>query len=1156
MEQHFDSFNRYEIPTLTLANPSLRQLHTISEPKNYRAVLRFNAVSEMNFYVDDTPECHHFFDLLIKDRLIHQENFGWFRILDTELVSSGTTPRKQISCMSFDSFLTFKQTNLAAGTYILYNPAEPEGTLLYELLKDSLTWKLGYVNPTFYSMARTFEMPDTNIFAFLTDDVAKAYECLVLFDNEKMTINICTAEETVLDSGVPFRYDTIMKEIRIRDTQDKPVTAVSCYGAGEFSIRSVNPLGTPTIYNFEYVKDMMSPELWEAVQAWQAKIDAATQEYADILTALKTSNSELLTLKSDLAKIEFILESGKQVRDAWQTYTLAFSSNQATTAWKAAINATSIESLRATILAATAYPAFPLASPYLEQVTLNDRGIVPAIVNIYACEKVVVAQNSAITAKEAQIADLESTRMSQSDALSIPNNFTLEQRTELEKFIFGVDYTNEYVVITDLMTYPEIQEIGLELMKQGKSYLDRVAQPTFEFELDAVNYMFNPEYEGLIRSTKLGQTIYAEISEDDWVTPLLLEIDINWTEPDEFKMIFGNRFRLQSAQFTWKDINDEVAKVSSTISSELSDLIAPQRDGTISWIRNLIDNGLDAAKNHILAGKDQNMVLDEHGLLGRMALRDPNGNLTGYYSDEQLKILNNLLVFTSDNWQNCRLALGKINLGTEDAPNWVYGLIADAIIGKLLAGETLVITNDNGDPNLQNKFVFDGNGARLENASMVFTSTNGKMKIIINPTEGIKIQAPNASTGAIEDKFYVDGDGNLVIKGIITAEQGGKIGNWTIQPVLEGGGLSYNGNAIYLGVPGIAARILNANRNNIVFKAGENFGVDINGYLFARKAYFTEIESATGNIEANSLTAAYLKAIEIDASRITSGTIDAARINVGALKVKELDGAYGTFTYLTGTQYIRLGVNEYGQTSAEITPGSISFGSGLVTIRPNEIQMGNGTFSISYNQYSGTTITLGLITITNAGIRLNGSQDQVRFWMNPPTGSGPSAIWVQRDGAYSLGISTSKRSAKKDFADIGEECVRILDRLKPVYFRYMNQEADTPRLVGFIAEEVSEVCQEITAYDSDGTPSSVQYPNVTALLTADAQITHKRLDDQDKRIYTLSRKNTKLQKENVELKRTSADQQSQINTLSSMVDSMRSEIDELKKMYERLVVSN
>ena len=180
-------------------------------------------------------------------------------------------------------------------------------------------------------------------------------------------------------------------------------------------------------------------------------------------------------------------------------------------------------------------------------------------------------------------------------------------------------------------------------------------------------------------------------------------------------------------------------------------------------VSEFINSALDTSKNNVINATNQEIVINQNGLRGR------NQTDNGDYSPNQVWLTSNTLAFTSNNWQTAGLALGQINLNGQN----VFGLVADAIVGKLIAGNQLQITNDN------NNFVLDSNGAVLNNASFTIVSDNGKSQIKLNPTDGISIQTrPNTSSNWA-NQFYVDTNGNLVINGQITATSG-SIGGWQI----------------------------------------------------------------------------------------------------------------------------------------------------------------------------------------------------------------------------------------------------------------------------------------------------------------------------------------------------------------------------------------
>jgi hypothetical protein len=94
--------------------------------------------------------------------------------------------------------------------------------------------------------------------------------------------------------------------------------------------------------------------------------------------------------------------------------------------------------------------------------------------------------------------------------------------------------------------------------------------------------------------------------------------------------------------------------------------------------------------------------------------------------------------------------LGKINFDGVD----VFGVVGETLVGNIIAGNNLRISNT------ANQFLLDETGATLTNASFTLTTDNNKGKIILNPTQGIKIQ--NNATDSFTDGIYIGGtDGRI-----------------------------------------------------------------------------------------------------------------------------------------------------------------------------------------------------------------------------------------------------------------------------------------------------------------------------------------------------------------------------------------------------------
>ena len=158
-----------------------------------------------------------------------------------------------------------------------------------------------------------------------------------------------------------------------------------------------------------------------------------------------------------------------------------------------------------------------------------------------------------------------------------------------------------------------------------------------------------------------------------------------------------------------------------------------------------IDEALILTKDKALSAKNQEVIIDDGGYLGRLRktqkdaqgmdaldadgnpifLADSQGN--PIYDGEQLRIVNNCIVFTDDGWETAKTAVGKLYLGKDKSGNDVYkyGVAGDVIIGKIIAGNNLIIaggSEENGDYSV----TIDDKGLTINNGDILIKDPNGK----------------------------------------------------------------------------------------------------------------------------------------------------------------------------------------------------------------------------------------------------------------------------------------------------------------------------------------------------------------------------------------------------------------------------------------------
>lgn len=764
----FDKFDRYEIPVLTVAHPDFTKVGIIKDPIGLKLDLNLVSTSKASFEaysVDDTGNATFYYGALTKYNLVHISGFGWFVITNVDESNDGIHKSKSVDCESYEYTLGRKAANLSAGTYRLYDPANAASTetLLGHFLANCPRWTIGYVSSALYSRYRTFDMPDASMYGFLMEEAMDAYECVFVFDTENLQIKVYAPDDLIKDSGIVFRYTSLLKHISISDSADDVVTELQVYGADDFSIATVNPLGTASIYKYDYFKDVMPAAMWIKVKQWQDDVAAAmgrASAYGNILTAIKNENLKILGYEANKSEVERYRAAGEQVRTVNTPYTMQAVSQTAVDNIRAWIDGKSSTDLLTMVTAADAYPPIPTFVPaggegvvpseiqaYADTITEVDRNVAQATVNIYACEKCEKYCDSLIATSKAQIEIYQNQRKATHTNLSISNYLTADEIVALGDYTLADVYENPYIVPLDGMTYEETQNLAFELLDGAFETLERVSQPTFDFSVETVNLMFDKEHEdyvNIIEQNGLGCRVHVEFEDGHWYNPVLMGISVEYDAPDKCELVFGSNYHAKMSEDLYAECFQQAAKTSATVSSALHSWLNPMESQSLSPMREFMEGTLNAAVNKIINANNQSTVIDQFGIWGRKITDDG-------YSPKQIKIINNGLYMTDDNWDTCKLALGEIDIpGTADS---AYGIASEVLIGNLILGEALKIMNAN------NTFTIDENGVNL-------TTSDGLKKIYINPSDGFKIQGRANTTSEFADKLSLDSEGNAILRDI------------------------------------------------------------------------------------------------------------------------------------------------------------------------------------------------------------------------------------------------------------------------------------------------------------------------------------------------------------------------------------------------------
>lgn len=315
-------------------------------------------------------------------------------------------------------------------------------------------------------------------------------------------------------------------------------------------------------------------------------------------------------------------------------------------------------------------------------------------------------------------------------------------------------YTNSNY-ISDGLSASECLAKAKELVEAATKEAKKacVLQRTVSTSLN--NLFALPEFEPLYESFALFN--YIRIRTEDEILKLrLIGVEFNGESVSDINVTFSEQ--IESIDGTMNDLQSIIQQASSMATSFPSTTLQAQKGAEAqSTISDMFSNGLNAAKTMLASGEDQDVTITKSGIICRRKEDE------GYYSPNALRITNNIIGFTRDGWATVSEAIGEILYTdpTTGEKSWKYGIIAEAIIGKLIAGENMYIGNKDGSVQIT------GDGIDITNGSIQLT--NGINTICIDPDNEEKLfSIKNGKT----DCLYTDNKGNLNLTGKIT---GGEI---------------------------------------------------------------------------------------------------------------------------------------------------------------------------------------------------------------------------------------------------------------------------------------------------------------------------------------------------------------------------------------------
>lgn len=753
MKISFDKFEQFEAPILTLCNPNSEvtikdgkvtlsnTLGMLPDCKKVVLSPNFNTQWELSFEFSDSrnEQLHRMYKRLEKGRYIYVSDVGYFIIDDYARHESDEKVYKEISCHSVDKEIERNECPLLdEGSYYFYSKENDDGTITEGIIQKQMAllpkWTLGFVSDDLKDKTAYFdgENKSDNAYEFLWEEIEEAYECVIDVDFISRTLSFYSLEYYAAHhkTDIHLSKSNDLKEVVIESKDDDCFTAITVKQNDNLSLVYSNPNGSETLYNFTHCFSDMSSKLQAALIKWQEKYEATILPYRTLSEQWANALDDVTNAEKDLDILKEELNNLKRDRDT-------------------VINAT--------------------ASEETKQANLN---VVNA--NISAKEQAISAQENIIATKKENIkTTYEEPLQAYANECSlsltardISGNliFTQDLLNELSAYINPAEYSDDYITQTDDMKYAEIYQQSNKLFDRAKRELEKLSTQSYTFSVDNNSFLFNKKFERFSKQLIPGSIVYLETSDDTMEQVHLTNFSIDYDDCS-VSFTFGNKYDENDLKSLFDDVFGSV-KTSAVAVKYLKNIINDQRS-ELEKQKDWIDNALTLTKEHALTSNYQTVVIDDSGYWGRKLLLDKDGNVqydtrgNPLYENEQLKITNNGVYLTTDNWGSFATAVGKIYLYHDEETGedvFRYGVAGDLIVGKLFLGKQLTLLGN----------------ARSDGTYAITLNENGLTIINDGTTAGITIKDTNGNK-----QLYADEEGNLWLSGNINAI-GGKIGGYVI----------------------------------------------------------------------------------------------------------------------------------------------------------------------------------------------------------------------------------------------------------------------------------------------------------------------------------------------------------------------------------------
>lgn len=721
-----DFLNNLEKPIIYIAKKDKTFLGAVSIYDDLSLTFNLNAYQTASFkiYRDINGKKYEHYDDFQEDRLIMIQGIGWYKIhVETNIENTGIS--KSITANSLECTLCNKrlidfECNTGEILYddyvktIFYDSTNPKGSLLHRVLNVAPSWSVGHVDATLANKQRSFDEDDVDVYSFLTGDVSEAFNCLFIFDTFNQTVSAYDLDNYGEDTNIYVSMDNLAQSMTETIDENSIITCYRVNGGDGIYINEVNPNSTNKIYNFEYYLPEMEESIQNKVKSYNEKYQSLKPQYEEIMKRLGDQIGVI-------QELETRLPDDLNSKD-WTKYGLDFLDSKV----KSFKNIDEV------------YCAQGMNKPdsfnyNLYQQNLEDLNNVTAEYNKRKSEvdSATDVYNSIISERNAVQAQLDMDKW-----------FTKDEWKTLDSYVVEETYSNDNYITTDNTTDTERFDIERQLFDVAWKDLSKKCRPQYQYTSTLSNVLTIPQFKGFLKYFQLGNFIRMATDYDTVIKLRLISFTVDYNDTSKIDVTFSDAIRVH-------DIYEDAASIQAQANSAAMSFQfnKDQYDKSVNqsnFVEEMRKYGLDVANIPV---KNQHQSWDETGMWFRQWNEQKND-----FDPEQIKIINNQIIFSDDGFQSAKMAIGKIPIDKNG--NTVYAVNAEAILGKLFLGEYLTLQNNSGT------YKFDDDG---------FIAKGGNNSVRIQPNQSGELFSIYKGNNK---QFYVDSDGNVHFTGDLTGSSG------------------------------------------------------------------------------------------------------------------------------------------------------------------------------------------------------------------------------------------------------------------------------------------------------------------------------------------------------------------------------------------------